>query len=95
VDRVGLAHPRIRQQVVDEGLHALGAVHREADELARVVVELVLVAPLEQLQVARDHPQRLQPALGDVADGCHHVRSTRQLDGPQADLDGDLGAVLA
>ena len=43
------AHAREREQVVDEVLHALGAVDGEADVLVGPVVELALVAALEQL----------------------------------------------
>ena len=58
-----------RQQVVDELLHALGAVDRELDVLVAALVELALVAALEQLAEARDLAQRLlQVVRGDVGE---------------------------
>src|SRR5947207_11340852 len=67
-DRVGIdrhaldldaADARVPQQVVDQELHPLRAVDGGVDELVRGLVELASVAALQQLQVARDHPQRL------------------------------------
>ena len=58
-----------RQQVVDQVLHALGAVDGELDVLVGALVELALVAPLEQLAEARDLAQRLlQVVRGDVGE---------------------------
>ena len=66
----GLLHPpdpRERQQVVDQVLHALGAVHGEPDVLVRARVELAAVALLEQLAERRDLAQRLLEVVrGDV-----------------------------
>src|SRR6267143_633317 len=52
-------HARELEEVVDESLHPHRAVHGEADKLAPLVVDLVAVAPPEQLRVARDHAERL------------------------------------
>src|ERR1700691_4886495 len=49
----------IAQQIVDQALHTIGAFNGEADELVGVAVELVLVAALQQLAIARHHAQRL------------------------------------
>ena len=58
---------RIGQQVLDQPLHAGGAVHREGDELVGVGVQLALVAPGQKLRVAGHHPQRLlQIVRGNV-----------------------------
>ena len=59
----------IGQQVLDQPLHAAGAVHREGDELVGIGVELALVAPGQQLRVAGHHAQRLlQVVRGDVGE---------------------------
>ena len=52
------ADARELQEVVDESLHPNRAVHSEVDERAPLIVELVAVATLEQLRVARDHAER-------------------------------------
>ena len=55
------------QQVVDELLHPLGAVDRELDVLLTALVELALVAALDELAEARHLAQRLlQVVRGDV-----------------------------
>ncbi len=51
--------PGIGQEAVDQTLHTAGPVHGVADELARLIVECVGVAALEQLQVARHHAEGL------------------------------------
>ncbi len=51
--------PGERQQVVDQDLHALGAVDGETDVLGAALVELVAVALLQQLAERRDLAQRL------------------------------------
>ena len=46
-----------------------GAIHRIADELVGVGIELLVVAPLHKLQVAGDHAQRLlQVMRGHVSE---------------------------
>jgi len=50
---------RVREQVVDHLAHPVRALDGEVDELLGVVVEFAAVALLEQLQVVRDHPERL------------------------------------
>ena len=37
------AHPRVRQQVVDQPLHAVGPIHGVGDELISIGIELALV----------------------------------------------------
>ncbi len=60
-------HPRVGQQVLDQPLHAAGAVHRERNKLIRIGVQFALVAPGKQLGVAGHHAQRLlQIVRGDV-----------------------------
>ena len=49
----------VGQQVLDETLHPRCAVDQIRDELLGGRVELVAIAPLQQLRVAPDHPQRL------------------------------------
>ncbi len=57
------------QQVVDQPLHPLGAVHGEVDVLPAAVVELVGVALLQELAERRDLAQRLlQVVRGDVGE---------------------------
>ena len=61
------AHAGIGQQVVDEGSHPLGPIHRVADEFVGVRIESPLVAFGQQLHVARNHPKRLlQVMRGNV-----------------------------
>ena len=68
--QVGRPGARVEQQVVDHALHALDAVDRVGDELARAVVEAVAVLALEQRDEARDRAQRLgQVVRGDVGEG--------------------------
>src|SRR5688572_10053507 len=50
---------RIGEQVLDELLHARGAVDDVAHELCRVAFEALAIAALEKLGVARDGAQRL------------------------------------
>ena len=65
----GPTHPGEGQQVVDQLLHALGAVDGELDVLVGPLVELPLVAALEQLAEARHLAQRLlQVVGGDVGE---------------------------
>ena len=60
---------REREQVVDQHLHALGAVDRELDVLVGALVELAVVAALQRLAEARDLAQRLlQVVRGDVGE---------------------------
>ena len=57
------------EQVVDQRLHALGAVDREPDVFGTAFVELVAVPLLEQLAERRDLAQRLlQVVRGDVGE---------------------------
>ena len=61
--------PAEREQVVDQHLHALGAVDGELDVLVGPRVELAAVALLQQLAEARDLAQRLlQVVRGDVGE---------------------------
>ena len=60
----GAADPGERQQVVDEGLHPSGPVHREPDVLVGPRVELVLVARLEELDEARHLAEGLLEVVG-------------------------------
>ena len=58
---------RIGQQILDQPLHAVGAVHGERNELVGIGVQLALVAPGQKLRVAGHHAQRLlQIVRGDV-----------------------------
>ena len=50
---------RVGEQVGDQLLHARDRVERVVDELVGLVVELAAVAAGQQLDVARDDPQRL------------------------------------
>ncbi|GAA5019321.1 hypothetical protein GCM10025734_72300 [Kitasatospora paranensis] len=52
------------QQVVDQRLHPVRAVHREGDVLPGPVVELLGVAALQQLAEAGDLAQRLLEVMG-------------------------------
>ena len=52
------------EQVVDQRLHPFGAVDREPDVFGTALVELVAVAPLEQLAERGDLPQRLLQIVG-------------------------------
>jgi hypothetical protein len=66
---VGAADPAVGEQVVDQRLHALGAVHGELDVLVGPGVELAGVTPLEQLGEARHLAQRLlQVVRSDVGE---------------------------
>src|SRR5918994_4180999 len=65
--REGLAprvHARIGQQVVDEDLHPVGAVHSVADELVGLDIELTLVAAGNKPGVTRYPAQTLLPVAG-------------------------------
>src|SRR5918999_4712864 len=53
------AHARVGEEILDQLLHARRALEDVRHELARVAVELRLVAPAEELGVARHHAQRL------------------------------------
>ena len=66
---VDAAGARVREEVVDDRLHPLDAGDREADESVRLLVELPLVAARQQVDEARDHPQRLGEVVrGDVGE---------------------------
>ena len=56
--------PRKFEQVIDQPPHANHAAHDEAQELASVRVELVLIAPLEQIGEVDDRAQRLLQVMG-------------------------------
>lgn len=63
------AHTGEGQQVVDEHLHAVGAVDGEGDVLVGALVELLAVAPLEELGEAGDLAQGLLEVVrGDVGE---------------------------
>src|SRR5574341_1244391 len=63
------ADARVGEQVLDQLLHARGAVDDVGHELARVALEAALVAPAEELRIARHHAQRLlQVVRGDVGE---------------------------
>ena len=73
VDELALAldaaDPREGEQVVDQRLHALGAVDGEVDVLLAALVELPRVAALEHLAEARHLAQRLLEVVrGDVGE---------------------------
>lgn len=70
---VDTAHPGEVEKVVDECLHTVGTVDRDADVLVRLGVELPSVAPLEKLREAGDLAQRLLQVVGS------HVRELLQL----------------
>ena len=74
------ADARVGEQIVDQALHALGAVDGEADELVGVLVQLALVAPRQQLHVAGHHAQRLlQVVRGHVGELLELGVRARQL----------------
>lgn len=76
------ADSRVFEQALDELLHAHGAIHSEAHEVLRVIVELVVVTPRDELGVARDHPQRLlQVMRGDVGELFQLLVRARQIGG--------------
>ena len=76
------ADPREGQQVVDQHLHALGAVDGEGDVLDAALVELVAVALLEQLAERGDLAQRLlQVVRGDVGELLEFGVGPAQFDG--------------
>ena len=65
----GAPDPGEGQQVVDQSLHALGAVDGELDVLVGALVELPAVAALQELAEAGDLAQRLlQVVAGDVGE---------------------------
>src|SRR5690606_30554460 len=53
------ADARKREQVVDQRLHALDALHREPDELVRVGIEPAVIAARQELRIAGHHAERL------------------------------------
>lgn len=66
---VDASHTGVGEQVVDQDLHALGAVDGEVDVLLGPVVQLVAVPLVEQLAEGRDLAQRfLQIVRGDVGE---------------------------
>ncbi|HEX8244749.1 MAG TPA: hypothetical protein VF541_14680 [Longimicrobium sp.] len=91
VDRLGVrgagAHPRVGQQVVDQRLHAGGAVHRVGDEAVGLLVQLSVVAPGQELRVAGDHAQRLLQVVRG------HVGEALQLGVAALQLGGQRGAL--
>ena len=71
------ARARVGQQRLDQPAHPARAVDRVLDELVRVRVEPAVVAAAQQLEVARDHPQRLaQVVRGDVGELLRARRSS-------------------
>ena len=65
----GPPHPAEREQVVDQRLHPLGAVHRVLDVLVGLGVQLARVAALQQLAEAGHLAQRLlQVVRGHVGE---------------------------
>ena len=83
---VDAAHPREREQVVDQGLHPVGAVDGEADVLVRLVVQLCAVAPLQELAEAGDLPQRLlQVVRGHIGELLQFVIGPREFGGVGVD----------
>jgi hypothetical protein len=63
------ANTRVRQQILNQGLHAFGAIHREDDKFIRIVVQLALVASGNECHVAGHHPQRfLQVMRGNMGE---------------------------
>ena len=63
------AHPRIRQEVLNERMHTGGARDGVGDELMGVGIELVAVALLKQLNAPCDRPQwLLQIMRGDIGE---------------------------
>ena len=74
--------PGERQQVVDQHLHALGAVDREADVLGSALVEFVAVALLEQLTERGDLAQWFLQIVGcDVGELLEFGVRPSQFDG--------------
>ena len=60
---------RVVEQPANQHAHPLRGVHHEADELARVLVEVFDVALLYQVDVAGYHPKRLLEVVrGDVGE---------------------------
>jgi hypothetical protein len=79
--------PGVGQQVVDLPLQADGAVHRVADVLLGLVVELLSVTLGQELRVARDHPQRLlQVVRGDVGELLEFLVGAREVEDDGCEL---------
>ena len=53
------AHPCVSQQVLDQSLHPLGAIHGVLDERVGLRVQLIRILLLKQLHEAAHRPQRL------------------------------------
>jgi hypothetical protein len=72
----------IGQQILDQALHPVGAVHREVDVGIGVGVEPPFVALGEQLRIAGHHAQGfLQIVGGDVGELLEVVVRSRELPG--------------
>ena len=70
------------EQVTDQGLGALAAVHHELQKLLRLGWQRGLVAPHQQLTVAGDHAQRLlQIMRGNVGKALQILVRAHQLGG--------------
>ena len=58
------SHPGVGQQVSNHSLHSSGAIHRETDKVVGISVELSLVPPIQQFNIARHHPQGFLKIMG-------------------------------
>ena len=56
--------PRVRQQVLDQPLHAASTVHGEGNKLIRIGVQLSFVTSGQELRVTGHHPQRFLQIVG-------------------------------
>src|ERR1019366_3044808 len=71
-------HARVGQQILDQLLHAGGAIHGVVDEVVRILVELVVVAVGQQLGVTGHHAKRfLQVVRGDVGESFEFAVAAR------------------
>ena len=86
------ADPRIGQQVVDQPLHPVCAVHREVDVLVGALVELSIVAASQEGDVARYHAERfLEVVGGDVGELLQFPVRAGEFFGLRGDLCVKLG----
>src|SRR5215471_1386659 len=79
----GPPHPAEREQIVDQRLHPLGAVHRVLDVLVGLGIQPTRVAALQQLAEAGHFAQRLLEVVrGDVGELLQFGVGSLQVLGP-------------